>query len=213
MRWCSIQFAFSAALWLSHVDPIRDLLERVWGASTLFVMGGARVRAAGAVFTWLERRPREEHAPVPSSTLPVLRRIVKVVIALVGMMLVLDPLGVAIGPLLAGLGIGGIAVALAAQGPILANIFAWFLHALDRSIAVGDPHRARRRARAGRVEDIGLRATHIRTLRQQPRDSSRTRRLASATVTNFDWPTLPPSGARVSCGIAFEENLTHVEAV
>jgi small-conductance mechanosensitive channel len=204
-----IHFAFTAALTLSHVDPFRDLLERMWGASSLLVGVVLVWRAAVAAFKWMERRPGADGAQVAPSTLPVLRRIVSAVIALVGLMLVLDALGIAIGPLLAGLGIGGIAVALAAQ-PMLSNIFAGSYVLSDRSIAVGDfieldggP--------TGWVEDIGLRATHIRTFDNNlvlvPNST-----LAGATVTNFD-SDAPPSGARVICGVAYEEDLARVEAV
>ena len=204
-----VQALFSAVLWLSHVDPVRDVLERIWAAAALFVVVVLAWRVAGAAFTWLERREGPQSAAAQTRTLPVLRRIVKVGIALVGAMIVLDPLGVAIGPLLAGLGIGGIAVALAAQ-PILANIFAGSYMLSDGSIAVGDfieldggP--------SGWVEDIGLRATHIRTFDNNlvliPNST-----LADATVTNFD-SDAPPSGARVICGIAYEEDLARVEAV
>ncbi|MCY4393034.1 MAG: mechanosensitive ion channel family protein [Chloroflexi bacterium] len=204
-----VQSVFSAVLPLSHVDPVRDVLERAWGAVTLFVVVVIVWRAVGATFTWWEHRVGEEHSSFSSSTLPVLRRSVRVVVALVGMLVVLDSVGVAVGPLLAGLGIGGIAVALAAQ-PILANVFAGFYMLSDRSIAVGDfieldggPN--------GWVEDIGLRATQVRTFDNNlvliPNST-----LANATVTNFD-SNAPPSGARVVCGIAYEEDLTRVEAV
>ena len=204
-----IHFAFTAALSLSHVDPFRDMVERIWGASSLLVVVVLAWRAAGAAFKWMERRPGTDGAPVAPSTLPVLRRLVGAVIALVGLMLVLDALGIAIGPLLAGLGIGGIAVALAAQ-PMLSNIFSGSYMLSDRSIAVGDFIELES-GPSGWVEDIGLRATHIRTFDNNlvlvPNST-----LASATVTNFD-SDAPPSGAPVLCGVAYEEDLALVEAV
>lgn len=55
--------------------------------------------------------------------LPPLSRVTPMVIYAIGVLLVLDVLGVAISPLLAGLGIGGLAIALAVQ-PSLSNYFA-----------------------------------------------------------------------------------------
>jgi MscS family membrane protein len=63
--------------------------------------------------------------------------------------------------ILAGLGIGGLAFALAAQDT-LANIFGAIVVAVDQPFRVGEVVRIG--ASEGRVEDIGLRSTKIRTL-------------------------------------------------
>ena len=202
------QAVFAAVESLSHLDAYADTIERVWVATTLLLVFALAWRATGAAFAWFEHRAIRQSLAQQKS-LPILRRIAKVTILLVGAVMVLDEFGVAISPLLAGLGIGGIAVALAVQ-PILANIFAGSYLLSDGSIGVDDFIELEG-GPTGWVEDIGLRATRIRTF-----DNNLVlipnAKLADATVTNFDTAD-PPAGAAVICGVAYKEDLGHVEAV
>jgi small-conductance mechanosensitive channel len=77
------------------------------------------------------------------------------------LLLTLDNLGIEIQPLLAGLGIGGIAVALAAQN-ILGDLFASLSIALDRPFVVGDALGVD--DFSGTVEYIGVKSTRLRSL-------------------------------------------------
>jgi MscS family membrane protein len=75
--------------------------------------------------------------------------------------LVLQSLGIEITPIVAGLGIGGIAFAFAAQKTI-ENLFGTVTVVADEAVQVGDLCKAG--DIEGRVESIGLRSTQIRTL-------------------------------------------------
>jgi small-conductance mechanosensitive channel len=77
------------------------------------------------------------------------------------LLLALNNLGVDITALVAGLGVGGIAVALAAQN-ILGDLFASLTIVLDRPFSVGDPIQVD--ADIGTVEHVGLKTTRIRAL-------------------------------------------------
>ena len=99
---------------------------------------------------------------VSQSLLPLARRIAKVVLVVVVVMMILSELGYAIGPLIAGLGITGIAVALAAQ-KTLENVFGAFAIGVDHPFHEGDFVRLDN-GLLGTVEQIGLRSTRIRTL-------------------------------------------------
>lgn len=77
------------------------------------------------------------------------------------LLLTLDNLGIQIKPLLAGLGIGGIAVALAAQN-ILGDLFASLSITLDRPFVVGDALSVD--DFAGTVEYIGVKSTRLRSV-------------------------------------------------
>jgi small-conductance mechanosensitive channel len=76
------------------------------------------------------------------------------------LLLTLDNLGIQIKPLLAGLGIGGIAVALAAQN-ILGDLFASLSITLDRPFVLGDSLQVD--AFSGTVEYIGIKSTRLRS--------------------------------------------------
>ena len=77
------------------------------------------------------------------------------------MLLALDNLGVQIKPLLAGLGIGGIAVALAVQ-TVLSDVLASISIALDKPFSVGDSLTID--TFQGTVEHIGVKSTRLRSL-------------------------------------------------
>jgi MscS family membrane protein len=88
-------------------------------------------------------------------------RLAKLSIVLIGVLGVLGTLGVNISAAVAGLGIGGIAVALAAQRT-LENLIGGISLYADRPVSVGDF--CRWGDQIGTVEEIGLRSTRIRTL-------------------------------------------------
>ena len=89
------------------------------------------------------------------------RNLVRVVIVLIALVIWMDQLGVRVTTLVAGLGIGGLAVALAAQRPIEDLIGALTIYS-TQTVRVGDF--CRFGANMGTVEEIGLRATRVRTL-------------------------------------------------
>jgi len=92
--------------------------------------------------------------------LPLLRKSAKAAAAAVGAVFLIQSMGYPVGGILAGLGIGGLAVALAAQDT-LAGVFASITLVLDRPFAVGDFVDIG--GLQGTVEDVGLRSTRLRT--------------------------------------------------
>jgi MscS family membrane protein len=88
---------------------------------------------------------------------------VKMLIAVIAIVIYLDKLGVNIATLLAGLGIGGIAVALALQKPMEDMLGALTLYT-QQPVRVGDLCRIGESK--GTIEEIGLRTTRLRTLAQ-----------------------------------------------
>lgn len=118
-----------------------------------------------------------------SSIVPLARRASNVGVAVLGVLLVLDQLGISISPLLAGLGITGIAVALALQ-PLLTNLFAGSYVLSDASIREGDVI-SLPGGPDGRVESIGWRATRMRGPEAGSLVIVPNATLAAATVTNY----------------------------
>ena len=96
-----------------------------------------------------------------TAIVPLGRRTAKVTLAALVFLAVLDDLGVNVAALLAGLGVGGLAVALAAKTTV-ENFFGGVTVVADRPVSVGDF--CRFGEQVGTVEDIGLRSTRIRTL-------------------------------------------------
>jgi len=91
---------------------------------------------------------------------PLIKKSLGVVLVLLAALTIAHRLGINVGAFLAGLGIGGLAFALAAQDTI-ANFFGSLVVALDHPFRVGD--QVSIGAVEGTVEDIGLRSTRLRT--------------------------------------------------
>jgi MscS family membrane protein len=99
-----------------------------------------------------------------TATLPVLdlaEQVAKLVVVILGLFTALDVLGVNVTALVAGLGVGGIAVALAAQKTV-ENLFGGLTLIADQPVKVGDF--CRFGEQVGTVERVGLRSTRLRTL-------------------------------------------------
>ena len=99
-------------------------------------------------------------AQLAAVMVPVLAKTLKVFIGVTGGLTAAQCLGLPVTSVLAGLGIGGIAVALAAQNT-LANFFGSLVVLADRPFQIGDVVRVD--PIEGKVEAIGLRSTRIRT--------------------------------------------------
>jgi small-conductance mechanosensitive channel len=109
----------------------------------------------------LALRRKKETDAAGTTTLVVLGFVGRIALWSVVLLMILDNLGVNITALVASLGIGGIAVALAVQN-ILGDIFASLSIALDRPFAIGDFIVVG--DVLGTVEYIGLKTTRIRSL-------------------------------------------------
>lgn len=106
-------------------------------------------------------RAKASQDPAGASTLSVIGFMTRVGLWTIALLLGLDNLGFNITALLAGLGVGGVAVALAAQN-ILGDLFASMSIALDKPFVIGDFIIVGELM--GNVEYIGLKTTRVRSL-------------------------------------------------
>jgi MscS family membrane protein len=114
------------------------------------------------VFARLARARLLARGPAPAlAMVPVGRKVAKVVVAGFTLLAILQNIGINVTGVLAGLGIGGLAVALAAQ-KTLENLFGALALIVDQPVRVGDF--CRFGDRLGTVEEVGLRSTRVRTL-------------------------------------------------
>jgi MscS family membrane protein len=96
-----------------------------------------------------------------TALVPPGRKFVKALVVIVALVAILSNFGFNVAALLAGLGVGGIAVALAAQKTI-ENLFGGIVLYADRPVRVGDF--CRFGDKMGTVEEVGIRSTRVRTL-------------------------------------------------
>lgn len=91
---------------------------------------------------------------------PLATKAFKVLVVIFGILMFMDSVGIKVGPFLAGLGIGGVALAFAAQDTV-ANMFGTLMIILDAPFKMGD--RIKLGDTEGFVEEVGFRSTRIRT--------------------------------------------------
>lgn len=118
-------------------------------------------RIVAVVAAHVTRSPWAVTHATARAFVPLAARITRVVVFGLGVVAVLAQLGYPVASLIAGLGIGGVAVALAAKST-LENLFGAFALGTDQPFQVGDFVKVD--ATMGNVESIGLRSTRIRTL-------------------------------------------------
>ncbi len=138
---------------------IRTLLH----AGTLLILGitWAGIRAVDLLFEFWALRLKKDGRDSSTVLLKPLRTIIRVSIVTIALLVWLDNMGYKVSALLAGLGVGGLAVALAAQG-VLKNLLGTVMILADRPYRVGE--RIVVNGYDGEVEEIGLRSTSIRLL-------------------------------------------------
>jgi MscS family membrane protein len=105
--------------------------------------------------------PRINPRSADAQVVRILFRIASLVALVLIILQTTEHLGIPLTPVLAGLGVGGVAIALAAQNSI-ENLIGGFNLFMDRPISVGNF--CRFGDRIGTVEEIGLRSTRVRTL-------------------------------------------------
>jgi MscS family membrane protein len=108
----------------------------------------------------MDARAAETDTKLDDQLVPLVRKSMKIFVAVGGVLFVLQNLQVDVGSLLTGLGIGGLAFALAAK-ETLANFFGSVMIFVDRPFQIGDWIVVG--GSEGIVEEVGFRSTRIRT--------------------------------------------------
>ncbi len=109
---------------------------------------------------WLFHWAKRTESTLDDHLIPFIRKTLRAFIIILASMFLVQNLGYSISGLLASLGLGGLAVALAAKDS-LSNIFGSIMILLDRPFTIGDWVKAG--DMEGVVEEIGFRSTRIRT--------------------------------------------------
>ncbi len=135
------------------VDALRN------GAAVAVVIWFAVRMVDGLAEVW-KRKAALTETKLDDQLVPIVQRSSKVFLIIVGVVLVLQNMGYSVGSLLAGLGIGGLAVAMAAKDT-MANLFGSLVVFLDKPFQIGDW--IEMNGVEGTVEEVGLRTTRIRT--------------------------------------------------
>jgi len=113
------------------------------------------------LFVYFELVTEKTENTLDDQLLPVLYKLSMIILWALGIIYILDYLGVNVTALLAGISIGGLALALAAQDTVK-NFFGSIMIFLDKPFQIGDL--VEFGTAIGTVEEVGVRSTRIRTL-------------------------------------------------
>lgn len=158
---------FLAALTVRLSYPILALPIQVG----LFIAGTVRVlivvsivwalyRLVDVFSARFEQRAAQTDTKLDDQLVPLIRKSTKMLVVVAGVLFTLQNMNVDVGSLLTGLGIGGLAFALAAKDT-LANFFGSVMIFIDRPFQIGDWIVVK--GTEGVVEEVGFRSTRIRT--------------------------------------------------
>lgn len=120
------------------------------------------LRIVDVLTTVLRNWAQKTDSALDDQLVPLVSKASKVAVGILAALLVLQNMGYSVSGLIAGLGVGGLAVALAAQ-KTLADLFGSIMLLVDRPFTVGDWVKSPDGAVEGVVEEVGFRSTRIRT--------------------------------------------------
>lgn len=144
------------------------------------------------------RWAQQTGSPLDEHLLPFIRKTARAFIFILAVVLIIQNLGYSISGLLASLGIGGLAVALAAKDT-LSNVFGSMMILLDRPFRVGEWIKTD--AIEGTVEEIGFRSTKIRTFAKTlitvPNNI-----IANSALDNFS--RMPKRRIKMTIGVTYD---------
>lgn len=139
---------------------------------------------------------------------PVLEIVARYLIWFIALLLILSDFEVDVTPLLAGAGIGALALALAAQD-ILGNLFGGVIIAVDKPFRIGD--RVKVDEFFGDVMSIGLRSTRIKTLDSQIVTVPNSK-ITSSVVINYAMPDLKMK-VRIPFSVSYGSDMEKVKNI
>lgn len=169
--------------WVSLQGSVRTFVAKVLSLLVIFSVAWLLYRLVDAFALWLGRLARRTQSNLDDQMVPIARRALRLFIVIVFTLFTADAVfNRDISAWLAGLGIAGLAVSLAAQDT-LRNFFGTLTILFDRPFQLGD--RIFVDGVEGIVEDIGFRSTRIRVVDGGPLVSVPNMTVAAQSVRNF----------------------------
>ena len=166
LYWLAVIYAFRFALdRLSFIfDILRFDVEQVYFVLFLLIGFAVAWRLITSLAIWYERRLSSTgKMELGRQLTPFLRRVALIILTVIVAIMLFDYFNIEVSGFVATLGIGSLAIALAAQAT-LSDTISGFVIMIDRPYRIGDRIELLDLKTWGDVTDIGLRSTRIRTL-------------------------------------------------
>jgi MscS family membrane protein len=195
------------ALALLNLDPQVDrVVLWIFQITVMTVIFWGFLRASDILADHLHEHAKDKSLGI-TPFIPLIKKTLRVFFVIIGVILIIQNMGYSVGSLLAGLGIGGLAVALAAQES-LSNFFGSLVVAVDRPFKLGDF--IQMGSVMGTVEEIGLRSSRLRTP-QRTLVTIPNRMMASEVITNFS--VMPQRRVDLTIGLTYDTTPEQMEAI
>lgn len=185
-------------------------LNQIFAAVWVFAVAFLAAKIIKALFAWYTEELREKLThKIDEALFIFVRRIINISVYIIAAAVIFRQFGVEITPLLAGLGIAGIAIGLALKDT-LANFFSALYITVDRPMRIGDFVEIDENT-SGYVKDIGWRTTRLKTW-----DGNYlvipNAKIAESVLRNYNAPANEMT-VTVNCGVAYNSDLEKVEKI
>lgn len=145
------------------IDPDSPVLETAFFILYLILAVMVAVRLITGLIDWYGKEiAKQTDTPLDDHILPFFRRLVVILVLAIALVVLLGRFNVNVSALVTTLGIGSLAVALAAQ-EVLENMISGFIIMIDRPFRIGDRIELEELETWGDVKDISLHSTRILT--------------------------------------------------
>lgn len=171
----------------------------------IFSVFWAIYRGANIITEICERAVKKTSTDLDDLLLPFISKGIKIIVVVLGISVIAKEWSYDLGAILAGLGLGGLAFALAAQ-ETLSNFFGGVTIMVDKPFVVGEIIKAS--DIEGTVEDIGFRSTRVRTF-DQGLITVPNSILAKGPVTNLS--KMGKRRVSFNLGIKYDTNMNNIE--
>lgn len=153
-------FCWAGLFWLGLPTNILEILLFAAQLVAAVAFVATAYRMVDIVAAVLETRASRSHNKFDDLLVPLFRKSMKLIVAAFGFVFLAEVLSLPVRSVIAGLGIGGLALALAAQD-VVKNLFGSLTVLVDRPFSVGDWVKIG--DVEGSVAELGFRSTRIRT--------------------------------------------------
>jgi len=184
---------------------IADFITRTHKVALSVIMVWAVYRLGDLLSFTLKNIFIENNEEIANQFADMFKQALRVMVVVIGGILIIDNLGYSVSSLLTGLGIGGLAVALAAQDT-LSNFFGTIVMLTDRPFQVGDWVQFRNVD--GAVETIGFRSTRVRTWAKSIMIIPN-KILTSEIIQN--WSVMPKRRVKMTIGITYDSSREKIQ--
>lgn len=154
---------------------------------------------------YLENKAAKTESKLDDQLVPILKKFLKGIVFVLSAIVILQNLGYSVSGLVAGIGLGGFALAFAAKDT-LANIFGSVMIFLDRPFQIGDWVKTPNFE--GTVEEVGLRSTRIRTF-AKTKVSAPNNIIANAVIENLS--EMPKRRVKFILGVTYSTKVAQMK--